>query len=128
MSAPAVYTVQLTGTSDKLDSFIQSIGTASILETVRSGVTGYCARRQSTQHLNQLANGLNGLDIKGNFMKVYYDKDCDLSIIQGKKVAIIGYGSQGLTHKLANLKDSGVDVTVGLRKARPLLPRLKPMA
>ncbi|MFJ4135862.1 acetolactate synthase small subunit, partial [Pseudomonas cyclaminis] len=36
----SVYTVQLTGTSDKLDSFIQSIGTASILETVRSGVTG----------------------------------------------------------------------------------------
>ncbi|KTC35368.1 MAG: acetolactate synthase small subunit [Pseudomonas sp.] len=36
----SVYTVQLTGTSDKLDSFIQSVGTASILETVRSGVTG----------------------------------------------------------------------------------------
>ena len=36
----SVYTVQLTGTSEKLDSFIQSIGTASILETVRSGVTG----------------------------------------------------------------------------------------
>ncbi len=48
-------------------------------------------------------------------MKVYYDKDCDLSIIQGKKVAIIGYGSQGHAHAL-NLKDSGVDVTVGLRE------------
>ena len=48
-------------------------------------------------------------------MNVYYDKDCDLSIIQGKKVAIIGYGSQGHAHAL-NLKDSGVDVTVGLRK------------
>jgi ketol-acid reductoisomerase len=47
-------------------------------------------------------------------MKVYYDKDCDLSIIQGKKVAIIGYGSQGHAHA-CNLKDSGVDVTVGLR-------------
>ena len=47
-------------------------------------------------------------------MKVYYDKDCDLSIIQGKKVAIIGYGSQGHAHA-NNLKDSGVDVTVGLR-------------
>ena len=45
-------------------------------------------------------------------MKVSYDKDCDLSIIQGKKVAIIGYGSQG---HACNLKDSGVDVTVGLR-------------
>lgn len=48
-------------------------------------------------------------------MRVYYDKDCDLSIIQGKKVAIIGYGSQGHAHA-CNLKDSGVDVVVGLRK------------
>ena len=48
-------------------------------------------------------------------MNIFYDKDCDLSIIQGKKVAIIGYGSQGHAHAL-NLKDSGVEVTVGLRK------------
>ena len=48
-------------------------------------------------------------------MNIFYDKDCDLSIIQGKKVAIIGYGSQGHAHAL-NLKDSGVDVTIGLRK------------
>ena len=48
-------------------------------------------------------------------MKVFYDKDCDLSIIQGKKVAIIGYGSQGHA-QACNLKDSGVDVTIGLRK------------
>ena len=47
-------------------------------------------------------------------MKVYYDKDCDLSIIQGKKVSIIGYGSQGHAHA-NNLKDSGISVTVGLR-------------
>ncbi|HMD33397.1 MAG TPA: ketol-acid reductoisomerase [Vicinamibacterales bacterium] len=44
---------------------------------------------------------------------MFYDKDADLSIIQGKKVAIIGYGSQGHAHAL-NLKDSGVDVRVGL--------------
>ena len=48
-------------------------------------------------------------------MKLYYDKDCDLSIIQGKKVTIIGYGSQGHAHA-NNLKDSGVDVTVALRE------------
>ncbi|OGI51324.1 MAG: ketol-acid reductoisomerase [Candidatus Muproteobacteria bacterium RIFCSPHIGHO2_02_FULL_65_16] len=47
-------------------------------------------------------------------MKVYYDKDADLSIIKGKQVAIIGYGSQGHAHA-NNLKDSGVQVTVGLR-------------
>ena len=48
-------------------------------------------------------------------MKVYYDKDADLSLIKGKKVTIIGYGSQGHAHA-QNLKDSGVKVTVGLRK------------
>ena len=48
-------------------------------------------------------------------MNRYYDKDADLSIIQGKKVAIIGYGSQGHAHA-NNLKDSGVEVVVGLRK------------
>ena len=48
-------------------------------------------------------------------MKVYYDKDADLSLIKGKKVTIVGYGSQGHAHAL-NLKDSGVKVTVGLRK------------
>jgi ketol-acid reductoisomerase len=47
-------------------------------------------------------------------MKVYYDKDADLSLIQSKKVAIIGYGSQGHAHA-NNLKDSGVNVVVGLR-------------
>ena len=47
-------------------------------------------------------------------MKVFYDKDCDISIIKGKKVSIIGYGSQGHAHA-CNLQDSGVDVTVGLR-------------
>jgi ketol-acid reductoisomerase len=45
---------------------------------------------------------------------LYYDKDCDLSIIRGKQVTIIGYGSQGHAHA-NNLKDSGVDVTVALR-------------
>ncbi|MBL8424213.1 MAG: ketol-acid reductoisomerase [Candidatus Accumulibacter phosphatis] len=48
-------------------------------------------------------------------MKVYYDKDADLSLIKGKKVTIVGYGSQGHAHA-QNLSDSGVRVTVGLRK------------
>ena len=47
-------------------------------------------------------------------MQIYYDKDCDLSLIQSRKVAIIGYGSQGHAHA-CNLHESGVDVTVGLR-------------
>lgn len=48
-------------------------------------------------------------------MQVFYDKDCDLSLIKGKNVTIIGYGSQGHAHA-QNLNDSGVNVTVGLRK------------
>jgi ketol-acid reductoisomerase len=47
-------------------------------------------------------------------VNIYYDKDCDLSLIKGMKVAILGYGSQGHAHA-NNLKDSGVDVTVALR-------------
>jgi ketol-acid reductoisomerase len=52
---------------------------------------------------------------QGTDMKVFYDKDADLSLIKGKQVTIIGYGSQGHAHAL-NLSESGVKVTVGLRK------------
>ena len=51
-------------------------------------------------------------------MNIYYDKDADLSLIQGKRVAILGYGSQGHAHA-NNLQDSGVEVTVGLRPDSP---------
>lgn len=47
--------------------------------------------------------------------KMYYEKDCDITKLSGKKIAIIGYGSQGHAHAL-NLKDSGCDVCVGLRE------------
>ena len=49
---------------------------------------------------------------------IYYDRDADPSLITSRKVAIIGYGSQGHAHAL-NLRDSGVDVRVGLRTGRP---------
>ncbi|GMG88563.1 ketol-acid reductoisomerase [Biformimicrobium ophioploci] len=49
-------------------------------------------------------------------MQVYYDKDCDMSLVQGKRIAIVGYGSQGHAHA-NNLKDSGVaNIVIGLRK------------
>jgi ketol-acid reductoisomerase len=57
-------------------------------------------------------------------MKVYYDKDADLSLIKGKKVTIVGYGSQGHAHAL-NLHESGVKVTVGLRKGGPSWDKAK---
>lgn len=47
-------------------------------------------------------------------MKLYYDKDCNLGLLKGKKVAVIGYGSQGHAHA-NNLKESGIDVVVGLK-------------
>ncbi|MCI2048438.1 MAG: ketol-acid reductoisomerase [Lachnospiraceae bacterium] len=50
--------------------------------------------------------------------KIYYQDDCDLSLLEGKKIAIIGYGSQGHAHAL-NLKDSGMDVRVGLYEGSP---------
>jgi ketol-acid reductoisomerase len=53
--------------------------------------------------------------LKGNYMsaEVYYDDDADLSVLEGRKVAVLGYGSQGHAHALS-LRDSGVDVRVGL--------------
>jgi ketol-acid reductoisomerase len=57
-------------------------------------------------------------------MNVYYDKDCDLKLIKGRKVAIIGYGSQGHAHA-QNLNDSGVKVTVGVRKGGPSWDKVK---
>ena len=57
-------------------------------------------------------------------MKVFYDKDCDLSVIKGKTVAIIGYGSQGHAHA-QNLNDSGVKVVVGLRKNGASWPKVE---
>jgi len=57
-------------------------------------------------------------------MNIYYDKDCDLSLIQSKKVAIIGYGSQGHAHA-NNLKESGVNVVVGLRAGSASVKKAK---
>ena len=47
--------------------------------------------------------------------KIYYDQDADLGLLKGKKIAIMGYGSQGHAHAL-NLRDSGQDVIIGLYK------------
>ena len=55
-------------------------------------------------------------------MNIYYDKDADLSLIQKRRVAILGYGSQGHAHAL-NLKESGVEVVVGLREGSASVPK-----
>ncbi len=56
---------------------------------------------------------------------MFYDDDADLSIIQGRKVAVIGYGSQGHAHSLT-LRDSGVDVRVGLREGSKIRGQGRP--
>ena len=57
-------------------------------------------------------------------MKVFYDKDCDLKLIKNRKVAVIGYGSQGHAHA-QNLNDSGAKVVVGVRKGGPSWEKVK---
>ena len=57
-------------------------------------------------------------------MKVFYDKDCDIKLIKGRKVAIIGYGSQGHAHAL-NLSESGGKVVVGVRTGGPSGDKVK---
>jgi len=55
-------------------------------------------------------------------MNIYYDKDADLSLLKGKKIAIVGYGSQGHAHAL-NLRDSGMDVRIALKKGSSSWPK-----
>ena len=55
-------------------------------------------------------------------MQVYYDRDADLGVLKGKKVAVLGYGSQGHAHA-NNLRDSGIDVVVGLRRGSNSWPK-----
>ena len=57
-------------------------------------------------------------------MKVFYEKDADLNLIKNKKVAIIGYGSQGHAHA-NNLKDSGVEVVIGLHDSSKSIEKAK---
>ena len=57
-------------------------------------------------------------------MQVYYDKDADLSYIKNKKIAVIGFGSQGHAHAM-NLADSGCDVVVGLKSTSASVARRK---
>src|SRR5438093_11235474 len=55
-------------------------------------------------------------------MQVYYDRDADLGVLKGKKVAVLGYGSQGHAHA-NNLRDSGIEVVVGLRRGSSSWPK-----
>lgn len=121
------YVIEITGEGSKLDAFLVALDAFTVLEVVRSGVMGIARATSPCKSESPgpapvagagpvcLPWAPLGADIKEIAMNLYYDKDADLSIIKGMKVAIIGYGSQGHAHA-NNLKDSGVDVTVGLRE------------
>src|ERR1700761_9234898 len=62
---------------------------------------------------------------RGPTMRVYYDRDADINLIQGKKVVVVGYGSQGHAHAL-NLKDSGVkEIKIALREGSKTAEKAK---
>src|SRR5262249_7365618 len=81
------------------------------------GEAGQAPRGPETAERRPQGRRLRRLTQEGTTMpaRIYYDQDADLGLLRGKKVAIIGYGSQGHAHAL-NLKDSGQDVVVGLYK------------
>ena len=101
--------MSLEGHPDKLDDFEELLRGYGIVELQRTG-------RVALPKLDP-AGAPARRERKGQLMAatVYYEADADPSLIQGRKVAVIGYGSQGHAHAL-NLKDSGVDVGVGLRE------------
>src|SRR5690348_13117322 len=70
---------------------------------LRSSISAWPAKRASQERMK---------------MKVFYDRDADLSVLRPHKIAVLGFGSQGHAHAL-NLRDSGMDVRVGLRKGSP---------
>ena len=121
------YTIELTGTGSKLDAFLHGDRAGRDPRDRAHRRVGHRARRADTagserqrvavREQPRLASHRRStsIQLRRTTMKVYYDKDADLSLIKGKKVTIVGYGSQGHAHA-QNLNDSGVKVTVGLRK------------
>ena len=94
-------TIEATGNAEKIQALLRVLEPYGIKELVQSGLVAMeRGLRLTTNERYQVATQ-------------YHDEDADLSIIQGKKVAVIGYGSQGHAHSL-NLRDSGVDVRIGL--------------
>ena len=109
---------------DKLASFEELLRPYGIKETIRTGRiamrrrSASAATRRRAHARARLTTATLDRPAKNrtrNLMtKVYYDADADRSLLAGKKIAIVGYGSQGHAHAL-NLKDSGFDVTIGIR-------------
>ena len=109
--APEAVTLSLEGHPDKLDDFEELLTGYGIVELQRSGRVALPKLDRLRARCRRPTRKEGWAEMAAN---VYYEQDADPSIIRSKKVAIIGYGSQGHAHAL-NLKDSGVEVCVGLR-------------
>ena len=119
--SPESVTIEATGTRSKLDALLRMLDPYGIREIVQSG-----RRRRrpwaEVHHRDSLVHSsitnkspMNRGEVNSVAVEMFYDDDADLSIIQGRKVAVIGYGSQGHAHSLS-LRDSGVDVRIGLKE------------
>ena len=134
--APESLIVEMTGAEDKIDGLLEVLRPYGVLEMVRTGRVAMARGASSSPRCTRDFEDVEATDDAASLLlgvtrrtagrtrdmaaHIYYDKDADLALIRGKKVAIIGYGSQGHAHAL-NLKDSGVDVQ--RRPAAPAEPR-----
>lgn len=107
-------TVMLTGDQSKLDALINLLEDYEILELARTGLTGL----EREAKISDTCHKIQRLKEDIYMSKIYYQEDCNLSMLDGQTIAIIGYGSQGHAHAL-NLKESGCNVIVGLYEAVP---------
>ena len=115
--------IQLVGHQDKLDAFLDLLDGYEILELARTGITGLTRGSSDVRFLDQLRLLIKNIFLyksihiqEDNDMseaRIFYQEDCNLSLLDGKTIAIIGYGSQGHAHAL-NLKQSGCNVIIGL--------------
>ena len=116
-------TIEATGDSGKLNAMLAVLEPFGIREIVQSGPGGHRPRLALHHRPHPARRSRHGRSLTATtalkkeipVAELFYDDDADLSLIQGKNVAVIGYGSQGHAHAL-NLRDSGVDVRVGLKE------------
>ena len=103
--------VEATGDEEKIQAIIKSLQPFGIQELVKTGIVSM---------VREVKIKIRGI----RMIKMYYDQDANLEVLKGRVIAVIGYGSQG--HAQAqNLKDSGLDVVVGLRPGSAPLHKLK---
>ena len=108
--------VEVTGDLEKVNGLVELLRPRGILEMVRTGKVAMIRGTVGNGNGNHKEQAADGLSSEGEMARIYYDGDADLEDLKGRRVAIIGYGSQGHAHAL-NLRDSGVEVEVGLPAA-----------